>query len=241
MDNTLSNIKYEKALWDKGVKIVAGVDEVGRGCLAGPLVACAVVWPPEIATWNINSTDLYKTLLLITDSKKITLKRREVLSDFIIKNCVQYALVEISSEEIDQHGVGEANKKALETAALSIKGVEHVLVDHYKIFEGKAYARNSGQEPVIRLRRMKLDCNECEHTLPSSTSITKGDLLSISIASASIVAKVYRDKIMREKFHPIYPQYGFDKHVGYGTKKHLDAIKKHGQTLIHRKSFNTKH
>jgi ribonuclease HII len=209
-----NNIKYESTLWNTGTGIIAGVDEVGRGCLAGPLVTAAVVWPKEILTW-ISETEHphHKFLLKIKDSKKVTAKNREILNDFIQKNCEQFAIVEISSEEIDQSGVGVANIKALENVSLKIKNVEYVLVDHHKIFTD----RNKEN--------------------PKTTSITEGESHSISIAAASIIAKVYRDKLMKDKYHALYPQYGFDTHVGYGTKKHIEAIKAYGVTPIHRKSF----
>ena len=161
-------------------------------------------------------------LLEITDSKKVSPRKREKLADLIKNYCLEYFIVEVSSEEIDELGVGEANKKALRKAALGIKNVEHVLVDHFSIFSSENKTYQSQDNRMIPI---------------SETPITNGDLLSISIASASIIAKVYRDKLMREKFHPLYPEYGFDKHVGYGTKLHLEAISKYGPCKIHRKSF----
>ena len=224
----LTNIEYEKELWGRGLKFVIGVDEVGRGCLAGPLVACAVAWSPEIATFDWEKMKSEKAsnelsfLLEITDSKKVSPRKREKLADLIKNYCLEYFIVEVSSEEIDELGVGEANKKALRKAALGIKNVEHVLVDHFSIFSSENKTYQSQDNRMIPI---------------SETPITNGDLLSISIASASIIAKVYRDKLMREKFHPLYPEYGFDKHVGYGTKLHLEAISKYGPCKIHRKSF----
>lgn len=207
----LENLKYETSLWNDGIDAIAGVDEVGRGCLAGPLVAAAVVWPEEILEWLSNEEHPhYKLLIKVKDSKKVTLKNRELLSNFIKENCSEYSIAEFQSDEIDNLGVGVCNIKALEQSALNTNGVKHVLVDHHKIFKNDE--------------------------IPS-TSITKGETHSISIAAASIIAKVYRDQIMKIKYHELYPQYGFDSHVGYGTKKHIEAIKQYGLTSIHRRSF----
>ncbi len=212
MSPTPENLKYESTLWNSGTGIIAGVDEVGRGPLAGPIVAAAVVWPKVILEWTTDTEHPhFKILQKIKDSKKVTLKNRELLDEFIKSNCQHYAIIEISSEEIDKNGVGECNIKSLEQAALSIKGIEHVLVDHHKIFK---------TQPT-----------------PETTSITEGESHSISIAAASIIAKVYRDNLMKNKYHNLYPEYSFDSNVGYGTKKHLEAIKAYGITPIHRKSF----
>ena len=208
-----NNLIYEGNLWDSGTNLVAGTDEVGRGCIAGPLVAAAVVWPTEILDWI---TDFehphYKLLIKIIDSKKVSLKNRELLTDFIKENCREYSIVEIDSKQIDADGVGKCNIKALELAAQKIKHLDHVLVDHHKIFVN-------------------------DTTAIKSTSITKGETHSISIAAASILAKVHRDNLMKNTYHDKYPQYGFDSHVGYGTKKHIEVIKKIGLSDIHRRSF----
>ncbi len=206
------NLKYENSLWSSGLKIIAGVDEVGRGSLAGPLVAAAVVWPIDILDWiGEKSHPHYEFLTKIKDSKKVTSKNREILSEFIKQNCAEYSIAEISSTQIDEYGVGICNIQALEYAALQIKNADYILVDHHKIFTKKVF--------------------------PGTTSITEGESHSISIAAASIIAKVYRDKLMKEKYHAIYPNYGFDKHVGYGTKKHIEAIKIFDLSDIHRRSF----
>jgi len=192
-------------LWNKGIKFIAGVDEVGRGPLAGPIVAAAVIWKV-----NTDFTS-HEHFSLINDSKKLTEKRRLLLSDFIKKKALDYAVFEISPAEIDQNGVGEANKKALYEAVKMLRNCEHLLTDHFSI--------SSESDPF------------------DETCLDKGDQKSISIAAASIIAKVYRDNLMRGKYHQLYPQYGFDTHVGYGTKKHIEAIKKFGFCPIHRRSF----
>ncbi len=204
----LNNISYEKSLWEKGLLVVAGADEVGRGAIAGPIVTAAVSWNFQKLNKILedqNITEIYK----INDSKKLTEKNRILLSEFIIKNANQFSIVEIDNNEIDTYGVGEINKKALQDACQNIKNIEYALIDYFKI---------SLKIPVL--------------------SITKGDQKSLSIASASIIAKVYRDNLMKEKYHKLYPKYGFDKNVGYGTMAHMQAIKTFGLTPIHRKSYN---
>lgn len=203
----LHNISYEKDLWEKKFKIIAGADEVGRGAIAGPIVTAAVFWDQK--TINKLQNQKVTEIFLIDDGKKLSIKKRELLSEFIKNNSSQYAIVKIDNDEIDKYGVGKVNKKALAKAIYKIKGVQYALVDHFKI---------EIKTPFL--------------------PITKGDQKSISIAGASIIAKVYRDKLMKTKFHKLYPQYGFDKNMGYGTKTHLQAIKKFGLCPIHRKSYN---
>lgn len=205
------NLSYEKELWSQGLTRVAGVDEVGRGCIAGPLVTAAVIWPKDLLEWTEDvESEQFKLLIKIRDSKKVTKRNRNLLSEFIKENCLAYSIVEISPEEIDANGVGEANKKALREAIFKLDSVEHAFIDHFNIFNP----------------------NEVPHT-----PINGGDNLSISISAASIIAKVYRDNLMETKYHESYPLYGFNKHVGYGTKAHIEAVKKHGLSEIHRKSF----
>lgn len=181
---------------------IAGVDEVGRGPLAGPIVAAAVILKLDYKESN-------ELILKINDSKKLSQKTREEL-DYIIKDrAVSYCITEISSMEIDEKGIAWCNNEVLKRAAngLNIKP-SLVLSDGYAI----------------------KNCNI------ENKFIIKGDTQSASIACASIIAKVYRDKLMKD-YSEIYPQYGFEKNVGYGTKDHIEAIKKYGYTDIHRKSF----
>ena len=207
--------KYENNLWNSNINVIVGVDEVGRGPLAGPIVTCAVGWTKEIIENILKIPYKKELLLLVNDSKKLSEKKRNLLSDFIKKECLNYSMCELPSDEIDKNGVGETNKKALICAvsALSKKiQVGHVLIDYFSV---------------------------CDELNIPETAIKKGDQLSFSIASASIIAKVYRDKLMR-KYHTKFPQYGFDTNVGYGTKKHIQAIKKYGYSPIHRRSFKIK-
>ena len=182
-----------------GYEVVAGVDEVGRGPLAGPIVAAAVVL-------NNNDKDL---ILRINDSKKISKDLREELSEIIKTKAISYSIAIKSNKEIDELGIGYCNNEIFKEAisSLNIKP-DIVLSDGYTI---KGFDMNN--EAVI-----------------------KGDTKSAAIACASIIAKVYRDKLM-EEYSEKYTHYGFEKNVGYGTKEHMEAIVKHGSCDIHRETF----
>ena len=182
-----------------GYEVVAGVDEVGRGPLAGPIVAAAVVL-------NNNDKDL---ILRINDSKKISKDLREELSEIIKTKSISYSIAIKSNKEIDELGIGYCNNEIFKEAisSLNIKP-DIVLSDGYTI---KGFDMNN--EAVI-----------------------KGDTKSAAIACASIIAKVYRDKLM-EEYSEKYTHYGFEKNVGYGTKEHMEAIVKHGSCDIHRETF----
>lgn len=181
---------------------IAGVDEVGRGPLAGPIVAAAVVLKNELPLDN-------NIILGLNDSKKVPLEKREELYDIITKEALFYKIALIDNEEIDSKGIGYCNNMVFIKACegLGIKP-EIILSDGYPI---RNYNVNN-------------------------RAVIKGDTKSAAIAAASIIAKVYRDRIMKE-YSFVYPQYGFEKHVGYGTKEHIEAITKYGITPIHRKSF----
>ncbi len=208
----LNNIRYEKSLWDKGIRYIAGVDEVGRGPLAGPLVVCAVILDLNkirVANYAEPSmiNDVYSQ---IKDSKKITDRNRRKIEQKLKNEVITYSIVKISNKEIDKIGIAKATQKAFYNAITKLKiPAEHILTDMFAI-------KNLSSE--------------------KQTNIPKGDSLSITIGAASIIAKVYRDNLMI-KFHTKYPKYGFDRHKGYGTAKHMQAIKKMGICPIHRKSF----
>lgn len=178
------------------LSLLCGVDEAGRGPLAGPVVATAVILKP-----NVN-------LELVNDSKKLTPKKRIEALEEIKSNAVSIGIGVASAIEIDELNILNATKLAMTRAIdnLDVKP-ELILIDHVKI-----------------------------NTDIKSISITKGDQLSLSIAAASIVAKTHRDNLMNE-YHIKYPEYEFNKHMGYPTKKHLEAIKTYGITPIHRKTF----
>ncbi|WP_100403068.1 ribonuclease HII [Bacillus sp. FJAT-42315] len=188
-------LKYEQSLIDQGMTYIAGIDEVGRGPLAGPVVAAAVILPLNFYLPGLN------------DSKKLSEAKREQFYDVIIEQA-DVGVGIISSEDIDQLNIYEATKQAMKAAASALKTPpEHLLID-----------------------AMKLD-------VPiGQTSIIKGDAHSVSIAAASVVAKVTRDRLMKE-YALIYPHYGFEKNMGYGTKEHLEGLKAFGPSQIHRKSF----
>jgi len=181
--------------------IISSVDECGRGCLFGPVVACSLILKDGFELDSIN------------DSKKLTEKKRKYLSDIIKENCISYSIIEVSNKVIDEVNILQATMIAMEESInnLSVKP-EHILVD------GNYFKTNL--------------------TIPHTT-VVKGDATYQSIAAASILAKVYRDELL-VTLSETYPQYGLDSNMGYGTKKHLEAIKEHGFTDLHRMSFKVK-
>jgi ribonuclease HII len=187
--------------------VLIGVDEAGRGPLAGPVVAAAAVLAePLKCRGNPSRLPLY-----FNDSKKISEKNRETIFDDLPDYCKHYAIAEASAKEIDEIGILNATFLAMRRALAQIK------IEQPKILvDGNLYIR------------------EIEQSL--QMPIIKGDGRVACIAAASIFAKVHRDRLMR-KFAAQYPQYGFEKHKGYGTKAHLAAIEKFGLCEIHRKSF----
>ncbi len=188
--------EFENELYKKGIKYIAGIDEVGRGPLVGSVVTAAVILPEDFYDERIN------------DSKKLTPKKREMLYDVILENAISVGIGESSEKVIDKINILEATKKAMKEAInnLSVKP-EHLLID-----------------------AVKLDTD-----IPS-TSIIKGDAKSQSIAAASIIAKVTRDRMMIE-LDKKHPEYDFKHNMGYGTKKHIEALYKYGPISEHRKTF----
>ena len=189
-------LRYEKELYVQGIKLIAGVDEVGRGPLAGPVVAAAVILPQNCKIKGLN------------DSKKIPKKKHEDIFQAVKEKALAIGIGIMDNHVIDQVNIYEATKLAMKEAIAQLQlKPEHLLVD-----------------------AMELD-------LPiSQTSIVKGDANSLSIAAASIVAKVTRDKIMAN-YDQEFPGYDFSQNAGYGTAKHLEGIAKLGITPIHRTSF----
>lgn len=188
--------EYEQELYNNGVKLIAGVDEVGRGPLVGPVVTAAVILPENFYDERIN------------DSKKLTEKKRELLYDVIMENAISVGIGISSEKVIDEVNILEATKRAMKEAIVNLSITpEYILID-----------------------AVKLDID-----IPS-TSIIKGDAKSISIASASIIAKVTRDRMMYE-LDKLHPEYDFKNNKGYGTKKHIEALKKYGPLNEHRKTF----
>lgn len=188
---------YEREAQNNGYNLVCGVDEAGRGPLAGPVFAAAVILPQGTVIEGID------------DSKKLSEKKREALYDKIKSLAVAFNVAFSTEKEIDEVNILNATFLAMKRAAdgLSLRP-DLVLVD-------------GNRAPALEL--------------PTKT-IVKGDSLSVSIAAASILAKVERDRLMK-KLSEKYPDYGFEKHKGYGTKMHVEAIKRHGPAEVHRKSF----
>ncbi len=197
------NLKEEKALFKKGCKYIAGIDEAGRGPLAGPVVAGIVVFEPK---------NLKKWLKFgIKDSKKLSAKKRQGLLKVIKHEAVEIKSSRVSEKVIDKINIRQATLLAMRRVFLRLKpSIDFVLID------GKDTLKNL---PV------------------NQKAIISGDNRSVIIAAASIVAKETRDNIMR-RYAKRYPEYGFEQHKGYGTKKHREMIKKHGPCEIHRKSFH---
>ncbi len=188
-------LDYEKKF---NCKLIAGVDEAGRGPLAGPVVCACVIMPMESE----------KIIEGVNDSKKLSAKKREELFDKIVDIAISYSIVEIDEKKIDEINILQATKLGMKKAVENLKVMpDLVLVDAVKI----------------------------DVALPQE-NIIKGDALSYNIAAASILAKVYRDKLM-ENLDNKYPEYNFAKHKGYGTKAHIEALKKYGKCEIHRETF----
>lgn len=188
---------YEKNAYLAGHNIIAGVDEAGRGPLAGPVVAAAVVLPKNVLIPGLN------------DSKKLSASQRDRLYDEILQKALSYSVGIVDEKTIDETNILKAAKKAMKIAVEELTNKPDIILVDAENIDGIPYK----QVPII-----------------------KGDSLSISIAAASIIAKVTRDRLM-DKLDQKYPGYGFSKHKGYGTKEHIDAIKKDGICPIHRVSF----
>jgi ribonuclease HII len=196
--------KLEERLWSEGCKFVLGLDEAGRGPLAGPVVAGGVVITKEC-----------EIIPSVRDSKKMTKKQREEDFEKIKDSVLAYGIGIVGPAEIDRVGIQKAVLKAMVTVLEVIEGKLNEKID-YIIADGPN---------ILSIPRYKMD------------KIKEGDLYHYSISAGSVLAKVTRDRIMRE-YHKKYPEYGFNTHVGYGTKKHIEAINKFGVTKIHRKSFS---
>ena len=195
----LTNLKsMEKELYDKGFEYICGIDEAGRGPLAGPVVVAGVIMPQDSMIEGVN------------DSKKVSEKKREVLYDLIIKEAISYSVQIIGQDVIDDINILNATKQGVTKIAEELEvRPDLIIVDALE---------------HINTKRIPYE------------SIIKGDAKCYSISCASILAKVTRDRIMRE-WDLVYPQYGFAQHKGYGTKKHMEAIREYGLCPIHRISF----
>ena len=188
----------EKEVNSKGFKFVCGVDEAGRGPLAGPVCAAAVILPIDTEIKGLN------------DSKKLSEKKREELFPLIIEKAIGYSIAFASVEEIEEHNILNATYLAMNRAIEGLKTpADFALIDGNRVPTG-----------------IKVPCQ----------TVVKGDSKSMSVAAASVLAKVTRDRLMLE-LDKAYPQYNFKKHKGYGTKEHTDLILKYGVSPVHRPSF----
>lgn len=196
--NRLINMRqFEKQVYEHGLYNPAGLDEAGRGPLAGPVVAAAVILPKDYIVYGLN------------DSKKISEKRRDRLDEIIRRDAVSFSVKAIDNILIDRTNILAASKKAMLECVSSLEQVpDYLLVDAVHI----------------------------DGTDIKQAGIIRGDGRSVSIAAASIIAKVYRDSMMYE-YDRIYPMYGFSRNKGYGTREHIAALKKYGPCEIHRSSF----
>lgn len=190
--------EYENKLYEQGLKYIAGIDEAGRGPLAGPVVVGVAIMKPESFIEGIN------------DSKKISESKREKLYEQITEEAIDWSVGIVTEKEIDEINILNATKRALEKALDNLKvRPDRILVDALEHIDTKGVPY---------------------------TSVIKGDAKIYSISAASIIAKVTRDRIMRE-YDEVYPEYGFAKHKGYGTAAHIKAIKENGPCPLHRKTF----
>lgn len=193
-------LEFEKKAIEKGYKVICGVDEVGRGPLAGPVCAAAVILPQNTIIEGVN------------DSKKLSEKKRNALYEIIKNTSLAYSVAFSSVEEIEDMNILNATMLAMKRAVEGLKvSADFAMID-------------GNRTPDLHI--------PCEY-------IIKGDAKSMSVACASILAKVTRDRLLYE-YAKEYPQYSFDKHKGYGTKVHIEALKKYGPCKYHRQSFLTK-
>lgn len=189
-------LRFEKVMYEKGIINIAGIDEVGRGPLAGPVVTCALIPKKDIVVEGVN------------DSKKVSEKKREDIFDIILENSVAYGIGIMNEKIIDEINILNATKEAMKEAVAKLE---------------------------VRPEHLFIDAEHLDIDIPH-TPIIKGDAFSYSIACASIIAKVTRDRMMMA-YDEIYPEYNFASNKGYGTKEHIEAIKKYGPCPIHRRSF----
>lgn len=188
-------LEYERQMQEIGYKYIAGIDEAGRGPLAGPVVVASVIMPLDNPIEGIN------------DSKKLSAKKRDMLYDKIIEQAIDFHVAIVSAQTIDEINILNATKRGMLECIDALKQVDCVLIDAVKLETGV-----------------------------KTLSIVHGDALSYSIATASILAKVTRDRMMLE-YDKQYPQYNFAKHKGYGTAEHIRLLKEYGACPLHRRTF----
>ena len=196
----MANLDWERSCWRDGYHVIAGIDEAGRGALAGPIVAAAVVLPPGLR--------LSPRIREINDSKLLPESKRDRLAELIRQMAVAWAVGYATAAEIDELGISRANRLCMERAVERLNCV-----------------------PEFAL----LDAITCEMPMPQ-VGLIDGDAISISVAAASILAKTERDRFMRQ-MHQLDERYQFDRHVGYGTPIHLEALRAHGPCALHRLTY----
>ena len=200
--HSFPTLTYETRLWAEGYGRVAGLDEAGRGAWAGPVVAAAVILPPD-------DPDLVRHLAGVRDSKQVAAARREALLAVIVEHALAWGVGVVPPAEIDAVGIVPATRRAMALALQALSpSADYLLIDHVSL-----------QEPAL-----------------PQQSLPKGDARVLSIAAASIVAKVSRDRMM-VALDARFPGYGFARHKGYGTSAHMQALFEHGPSPIHRRSF----
>jgi ribonuclease HII len=193
----INRLEFEASLWSQGLTAVAGIDEVGRGCLFGDVVAAAVILPVGLVLEEVN------------DSKQLSEKKRDRLYEQIIEEAVAWSVARVEASVIDTINIRQASRLAMKQAVQGLKVLpQHLLVD---------------------AETVDLDIEQ--------SAIIKGDSLSQSIAAASIIAKVTRDRLCTEVWETLYPGYGIGVHKGYATKVHREALLELGPTALHRRSF----
>jgi len=237
MSKTLPTFSLEKRLWKKGYKYVIGVDEVGRGALAGPLVAGAVFFPAPRQFKIENLKFKIVKRLGIDDSKRLSPKKRLKLAAEIKDCCQNYAIASESVETINRVGIVKATEKAMRKAIGSV--IEQWNMNNEQQKNGKKAKLSTIHSSLFFVL---VDGFHIKYIpgigLKNQKNIFDGDRKCISIAAASILAKVYRDNLMEKLAKkPKYKKYGWERNKGYGTKSHILAIKKYGLTKFHRKLF----
>ena len=197
MNEQIDLLAYEQKYWAEHCTYIAGIDEVGRGCLFGDVVAAAVILPKGLLLPGVN------------DSKKLSVSKRESLYENIMQQAVAVAVGAVSAQRIDELNIKQASRLAMKRAVEALSITPHMLL---------------------------VDAEQIDLSLPQC-SIIKGDARSQSIAAASIVAKVTRDRLCQHEWESCYPQYGIATHKGYATKLHRDRIRHFGPSSMHRRTF----
>lgn len=198
----LPDLSLENAVWAEGHKLVAGIDEAGRGAWAGPVAAAAVILPA-------GCPDLQQRLDGVRDSKTLSAAQRDVLFEVIQREAVAVGVAMVGPEAVMESGIGAATRRAMGDAVATLPcRPDYLLVDYLRL-------------PGVNLPQ---------------GNITRGDQRSLSIAAASIIAKVSRHRLMKQ-LAADYPDYGFERHKGYGTRVHWDALRRHGATAVHRRTW----